>query len=65
MITGKQGEFRSSRSEELLPEGVVAYGHRYKARIQTPTRTYTFGEFDTPEEAHRAYKEAQSAQWNG
>lgn len=58
-------EYRPSNRAEELPEGVIAYGYRYKARIQTPTRTYTFGEFETPEEAHRAYLEALTAQWNG
>lgn len=56
----------SNREPEQLPEGVVAFGWRYKARISTRSGTHILPtEHETPEAAHRAYLEAQRAQWNG
>lgn len=51
---------------EQLPEGVIPWGWRYKARISTPRGSYLLPtEYLTADEAHQAYLEAQKARWNG
>lgn len=56
----------SNREPEQLPEGVIAWGWRYKARISTPRGSYLLpAEYETPEAAHAAFIEAQAAEWNG
>jgi len=55
-----------NREPEQLPEGVIAWGWRYRARISTPRGSYLLPtEYETPEQAHAAYLEAQGATWNG
>ncbi len=55
-----------NREPEQLPEGVIAWGWRYKARISTRNGTHILAEeHETAEAAHAAYLEAQAAQWNG
>lgn len=58
-------EFRPSYKAELLPEGVVQVGYRYKARINTKHGYRIVGEFETPDEAHAAFLEMQCSRWNG
>ena len=56
----------SNREPEQLPEGVIAWGWRYKARISTPRGSYLLpAEYETAEAAHAAYLEAVTAGWNG
>lgn len=56
----------SNREPEQLPEGVIAWGWRYKAKISTRSGTHILPtEYETPEAAHRAYLEALTAGWNG
>ena len=51
---------------EDLPEGVIAFGWRYKVKISTRQGTHTLpNEYETAEQAHAAYLEALAAQWNG
>ena len=55
-----------NRELEQLPEGVIAWGRRYKARISTRNGTHILPEeHETPEAAHAAYLEAITAGWNG
>lgn len=56
----------SSKRTEQLPEGVMPFGWRYKVRITTPRGPYILPkEFETVEQAEKAYREAMTAQWNG
>lgn len=56
----------SNHEPEQLPEGVIAWGWRYKAKINTRNGTHILPtEYETLEEAHAAFIEAQRAQWNG
>lgn len=63
--TTRHEEFQPSIRNQALPEGVRAYGYRYQATISTPSRTHVIGEYETPEQAHAAYLEAQASTWNG
>jgi hypothetical protein len=56
----------SNREPEQLPEGVIAWGWRYRVKIKTRNGTHILPEeHETPEAAHVAFIEAQAAQWNG
>lgn len=57
----------SNRHEpEQLPEGVIAWGWRYKAKISTRNGSHILPtEYESAEAAHAAYLEAVTAGWNG
>jgi len=57
---------KSSREPEQLPDGVIAWGWRYRVMISTRSGTHVLpAEFETADAAHAAYLEAQASQWNG
>lgn len=48
-----------------LPEGVYAWGWRYQAIVKSPLGSKVIGEYETVEEAQRAYSDAMNARWHG
>lgn len=55
LTNGMNQQRRKARS---LPKGVSRQGSKFRARIRMVRRQYWLGSYETPEEAHVAYREA-------